>query len=343
MSATLDALGVDVFATCPPSTESGGPDYVRRVADVARWSERHGCRGILVYTDGRLVDPWLVSQLIVAETARLSPLVAVQPVYMHPYTVAKMVASFAHLHGRRLHLNMVAGGFKNDLTALADDTPHDQRYARLTEYSLVVKRLLAEKAVSHHGAFYRMERVSLQPAPPPDLVPDFFVSGSSAPGLAAARALGAVAVRYPEPGREAAPADLQGVRSGVRVGVLARETDEAAWAAAHARFPEDRRGQLTHAMAMKVSDSSWHRQLSRLEASIAAGPWWMHPFTNYETFCPYLVGSYDRVGAELARFLAAGERVVILDVPADEDDLGHAAQAFACAGAPAARGTAVAA
>jgi len=152
-----------------------------------------------------------------------------------------------------------------------------------------------------------------------------------------------VAVRYPEPGREAPSADADGVRSGVRVGVLARETDEAAWAVAHARFPPDRQGQLTHAMAMKVSDSSWHRQLSRVEERATPGPWWMHPFTNYKTFCPYLVGSYDRVAGELARFLAAGERIVILDVPAEEDDLGHAARAFARAAVLAAHGATVAA
>src|SRR2546430_4749483 len=34
----------------------------------SRWSEDAGCRGILVYTDNRLVDPWLVAQLIVENT-----------------------------------------------------------------------------------------------------------------------------------------------------------------------------------------------------------------------------------------------------------------------------------
>jgi len=35
-----------------------------------------------------------------------------------------------------------------------------------------------------------------------------------------------------------------------------------AWRVAHKRFPEDRKGQLTHQLAMTVSDSSWHHQLS---------------------------------------------------------------------------------
>jgi len=37
----------------------------------------------------------------------------------------------------------VAGGFKNDLEALNDMTPHDRRYDRLIEYTSVIKELLA--------------------------------------------------------------------------------------------------------------------------------------------------------------------------------------------------------
>src|SRR5437870_4145979 len=113
----LKSVDIRIFSTCPPSKDLDKRDYFRNVADVARWSEGAGCHGILVYADNSLVDPWLVSQLIMENTEALCPLVAVQPVYMHPYSVAKMVASLGFLHGRRLWLNMVAGGFKNDLVA----------------------------------------------------------------------------------------------------------------------------------------------------------------------------------------------------------------------------------
>jgi alkanesulfonate monooxygenase SsuD/methylene tetrahydromethanopterin reductase-like flavin-dependent oxidoreductase (luciferase family) len=99
-----------------------------------------------VYTDNSIVDPWLVSNIILQNTKKLCPLVAIQPVYMHPYSVAKMVASFGHLYGRRMYLNMVAGGFKNDLIALNDTTPHDERYTRLIEYTTIIKLLLSSPA-----------------------------------------------------------------------------------------------------------------------------------------------------------------------------------------------------
>src|SRR6266496_6617877 len=113
MTGRLRDTGLKVFATCPPSYAASPQTYLREVLEVARWSEAAGCEGILIYTDNGLVDPWLIAQEMITHTERLSPLVAVQPVYMHPYTVAKMVASLGFLHGRRVYLNMVAGGFKN--------------------------------------------------------------------------------------------------------------------------------------------------------------------------------------------------------------------------------------
>ncbi|PYV37010.1 MAG: alkanesulfonate monooxygenase, partial [Acidobacteria bacterium] len=131
---------IEVFSTCPMPDGAGGDAYAQQVAAVARWSEEAGCKGILVYSDNSKLDPWLVSQIIIQNTRSLCPLVAVQPVYMHPYSVAKMIASFGYLYRRRLYLNMVAGGFKNDLIALNDTTPHDKRYQRLIEYTTVIMR-----------------------------------------------------------------------------------------------------------------------------------------------------------------------------------------------------------
>ena len=255
-----------IFSTCPPSNQAPPESYLQQVRDIARWSEDAGCEGILVYTDNGLIDPWLVSQVIVESTTRLCPLVAVQPVYMHPYSVAKMVASFACLYGRRLYLNMVAGGFKNDLNSLNDTTPHDERYARLEEYTSIIQKLLGSpEPLSFEGRYYKVSNLKMTPPLPPQLQPGIFVSGSSEAGSEAAQRLGATAVEYPKPLAEyAAPRAANGHEIGIRIGVIARDQSEQAWSAARARFPEDRKGQITHQLAMKVSDSSWHRQLSEL-------------------------------------------------------------------------------
>ena len=118
---------------------------------------------MLVYTDNGIADPWLVSQTAIAATQRLAPLVAVQPVYMHPYTAASMVSSLAYLHGRSVHLNMLAGGFKNDLVALGDQTAHDDRYARTVEYTQILTALLRGETVTVDGRWHQVR----QPAPGP--------------------------------------------------------------------------------------------------------------------------------------------------------------------------------
>jgi alkanesulfonate monooxygenase len=148
--------------------------------------------------------------------------------------------------------------------------------------------------------------------------------------MLAAKALGATAVKYPKPPAEETAALDGAAAAGMRVGIIARDHDADAWDVALARFPEDRRGQVTHALAMKTSDSQWHRQLSRLGEAPPSdvNPYWLGPFENYKTFCPYLVGSYDRVAAELERYLRLGFGTFILDIPPNEEELEHTAVAF---------------
>jgi alkanesulfonate monooxygenase len=148
--------------------------------------------------------------------------------------------------------------------------------------------------------------------------------------MAAARALGAIAVQYPQPPAQQEQQPDGGIESGMRIGMIGREDREEAWRVAHERFPEDRKGQIAHHMAMKASDSHWHRQLSELahEAASADDPYWLGPFNNYQTFCPYLVGDYDRLAAEIARYMALGFRTFLLDIPASEDELHHVGVVF---------------
>ncbi|MFQ5906254.1 MAG: hypothetical protein ACE5JA_06745 [bacterium] len=49
-------LPIDIFSTVPQSVDVEQVTYVEKVIEVARWSEEAGCKGILIYTDNRLVD-----------------------------------------------------------------------------------------------------------------------------------------------------------------------------------------------------------------------------------------------------------------------------------------------
>ena len=95
---------------------------------------------------------------------------------MHPYSVAKMITSLAYLHGRAVDLNMLAGGFRNDLVGLGDDVEHDLRYERTVEYTKIVSALLGGETVTLQGRWHNVQRLELNSgaaaracAGPPDL------------------------------------------------------------------------------------------------------------------------------------------------------------------------------
>jgi alkanesulfonate monooxygenase len=87
---------------------------------------------------------------------------------------------------------------------------------------------------------------------------------------------------------------------------------------------------------MKVSDSHWHRQLSaRTDGAVGLDdgpadrdPYWLGPFQNYNTFCPYVVGTYGQVARLLADYVRVGCRTFILDIPPSEEELDHTMAAF---------------
>jgi alkanesulfonate monooxygenase len=321
-----------IFSTCPSSADHDVSHYLDRIREVSRWSEEAGCSGMLVYSDNRLADPWLVSHAVIQATERLRPLLALQPVYMHPFNAAKAIATLSGWYRRVVDLNLLAGGFKRDLEALGDPTPHDDRYARLEEYTRIVVGILRESAegrgFSFKGRFYEVENLRLTLPFDAAMMPRLLVSGTSPSGRACARALGAVPVEYPLPAASYADEAREGGARGLRVGIIARETEAEAWAVAEARFPADRRGEISHKMAMKVSDSDWHRRLSEAPTGAPGDPFWLRPFQSYQTFCPYLVGSFERIAAEIGRYVQAGFSLFILDIPATPDELRIAGEVF---------------
>ena len=193
-----------------------------------------------------------------------------------------------------------------------------ERYDRVVEYVLLMRELMAGLGpVTFQGQYYKVKNLKLTPPVPDELRPALLRLG-----FLSCRSLGSESSWGD--GCEVSRALRRGHRSprridrcGIRVGIIARERPEDAWAVAHARFPPDRKGQIAHSMAMTVSDSKWHEQLSAMgrRSMRDEHPYWLVPFENYKTFCPYLVGSYDVVADELARYLALGYATFILDIP----------------------------
>lgn len=317
-----------LFSTCPESEPIPPGEYLHRVRRAARLSEAAGHDALMIPSDNRLLDPWVVAQEVLRATRRLRPLVTVQPLYMHPYAIAKKVTTLARLYGRTPDLSLAVGSSPEDLAALDDHTAHDARYRRLTEYALVIRALLSSSApVVHDGEYYRLDRPEGLGGLPEELLPRLLVAGTSAAGRAAAGRIGAMTVRQPaiETGRVPL-----GAGDCVRLGILARPDADEAWSRARDRFVTDPGRRLRRRLEMRFSDAEWLRSLgSAIEMEgDEASPYWLDPVANGHASCCYLVGDYATVAREIRGFLASGVRTFLLDDPAGADELRHTRTVF---------------
>jgi alkanesulfonate monooxygenase len=317
-----------LYSSCPPIVEYDREAYSRELLKIVRWSEDADFRGGLVYTDCISIDGWMVAQAAIVNSATFVPLVAVQPMDMTPFALARAAASLVLLYGRRVDLNFVSGGFSRDLAVQGDDLPHDARYDRLVEYVSIVRALLGGGRVEYAGRYYNIRGAQLPCPPPADLMPTAYVSGSSQASVQAAESLGLRQLSYPLP-----PDDFAGpaVRTnkfgtGIRIGIIARDDSSEAWQIAHRRFPIDPGGAARMQLLCSISESSWQGSIASLTMpdNNNGDPYWLVPFRNYHTYCPYLVGSYDEVGEAVGKYLSGGVRAFILDEPEEPADLQHA-------------------
>jgi alkanesulfonate monooxygenase len=302
---------LNVYTTFPVILGRHSGDFRERFALEAKWAEAAGIRGMLIYTDNTLLDPWAAAAFLIERTERLVPLVAVNPMYIHPFSVARTISSLGFLHERGVHLNFVTGGFQRHLDQIGCRLDHDQRYDQLAECAEVVIGLLqSTRPVTYPGEYFQLSRATVTPRLDPALLPEVFVAGTSLRCQDVQRRLGADAA-------------LAG--TGLRMGIIARDTAEEAWRIALDRFPVYPEGEELHELAAETVSSEWHLTLSSdaMRSSERAGVYWLYPFRSYRTFCPYLVGSYGDVGALVARYLELGATTIILDELYEEDDIHH--------------------
>lgn len=324
----LVASGVTIYSTCRSSIGYHEQHHLRRLREIAGWVEDAGYRGALIYSDNTSIDPLMAAQAAIANTDSFVPLVAIQPIDLSPFALARAVSSLAHLYGRRIDINFVSGGFSRDLAVQGDTASHDARYGRLTEYATVVKELLTGGMVNFAGEYYNFRRARLSAPVPPDLFPTAYVSGSSPACLQTGEALGVTQLSFPLPPEDHVGPDVPKSKfgRGISVGIIAREDSAEAWRIAHQRFPADPEGAARMKLLISAGVSSWQPQLASVSIPDEAPgqTYWLVPFRYHHTFCPYLVGNYDEVAQALTTYLNGGIRTFVLDIPREPEDLWNA-------------------
>jgi alkanesulfonate monooxygenase len=310
-----------VFAISPRTRNVD--DYWSDICKVAALSEACGLTGVLLFTgNDTYLEPWAVTHELLRRTAAISPLVAVNPIYMHPFTVAKMIASLVRLHNRKIYLNMVTGTALSHQTAMGDRLSHDERYDRLAEYIRIVKALLGStRPVSFAGRYYQADQLQLFPGIPADMAPEFLLAGQSDAARRVCAATGSIAMQM----LPAAPEDGRPDIPGVHFGIVTRESEDAAWKAAAALFPERQECRTLLEYSMSNTDAAWKRRMkadSERGASAKNG-YWLAPFANFQADCPYLVGSHECLAERLRGMVQRGVTTFVLDIPAREEEFLH--------------------
>lgn len=318
-----------VFPTIPRNPNAA--QYIDELTRVARFSERNGLEGPLLFAgNDTLVEPWSMAQHILAQTAKTSPLIAVNPVYMHPFTVAKLVSSFALLYHRKVYLNMITGTATSDLVGLGEQRSHEERYSRLGEFILIVRQLLAStRPVTFNGKYYATNNLQLRPGLAPALMPEFLIAGQSDDARRVATQMGCLMMQMLPPNLE------QGINApGVNFGIFAREQRDQARRAAKLFFQDSAEKRELLKYTMENTDSVWKHRLNEAgqNGELYENGYWLLPFLTFQADCPYLVGSYAEIGAKLRRFAEMNVGTIILDVVADEQELDHVCKALASSG-----------
>ncbi|RWR23752.1 alkanesulfonate monooxygenase, FMNH(2)-dependent [Sinirhodobacter populi] len=241
----------DIFWFLPTSGDTrylGKSDFGREptnayMRDIAVTAERLGYDGLLIPTGASCQDPWVTAASLISQTSRIKLLVALRTSIMGPTASARQAATLDQALGGRLLLNVVPGGDATELAADGVFLSHDERYEAADEFLTVWRAILSsDQPYSFAGKHLKVENARNFFPPVQRPYPPLYFGGSSPaahalaakhvdayltwgePPEAVAEKIADVRARAAEQGRT--------VRFGVRLHVIARETEAEAWAEA---------------------------------------------------------------------------------------------------------------
>ncbi|WP_426721520.1 LLM class flavin-dependent oxidoreductase [Corynebacterium auriscanis] len=299
------------------------------LTQIARAAEYNGFESVLTPTGQWCYDSWLTTASLISATSRLKFLIAFRPGLVSPTLIAQQAQTFQHFSNNRLNLNVVIGGEDAEQRAFGDHLTKQQRYTRADEALEIYKGLVTGAApVNFNGEYNSIENAEL--AETPEIAPQVFFGGSSPEGIAVAAKHADVYLTWGEPVdrvknkldrvRTAARTHGRKLEFGIRLHVLARPTEEEAWAEAQLLLdhidPEEVRRVQT---ALAKSQSEGQRRMSDLHGrgsvfhagadarSLEITPnLWAGVGLVRGGAGTSLVGSYDQVADRIAEYQSIG-------------------------------------
>ena len=218
-------------------------DYLKQVAVAA---DTLGYDGVLLPTGRSCEDAWVVASSLMAVTQKLKFLVAIRPGLSSPGLAVRMASTFDRLSNGRLLINVVTGGDQGELEADGVFADHAKRYEISDEFFRIWRATMAGEGgaagYDFEGKHLQVKGAKTLYPPVQKPYPPLYFGGSSEPAHELAAEQMDTYLTWGEP--PAAVAEkLDDIRSraakhgrtlkfGIRLHVIVRETNEAAWRAA---------------------------------------------------------------------------------------------------------------
>ena len=218
-------------------------DYLKQVAVAA---DTLGYDGVLLPTGRSCEDAWVVASSLITVTQKLKFLVAIRPGLSSPGLAVRMASTFDRLSNGRLLINVVTGGDQSELEADGVFADHSKRYEISDEFLKVWRATMAGEGgaagYDFEGKHIQVRGAKTLYPPVQKPYPPLYFGGSSEPAHELAAEQMDVYLTWGEPPAAVAEKldDIRAraarrgrqMRFGIRLHVIVRETNEAAWRAA---------------------------------------------------------------------------------------------------------------
>jgi alkanesulfonate monooxygenase len=252
--------------------------YLQQIAGAADWL---GYEGVLIPTGRSCEDPWVIAASLIGATKQLRFLVAVRPGLHQPSLAARMAATFDRLSGGRVLVNLVTGGDQTELEGDGVFLDHASRYEQSAEFIRIWREIIAHshegQSFDYEGKHLSVKGAKLLYPPTQKPYPPVWFGGSSAAAHELAAEQVDTYLTWGEPPAEVAKkiADVREraarkgrtVKFGIRLHVIVRETEDAAWKAAEELISRVDDATVIRAQAAFARmDSEGQRRMAALHA-----------------------------------------------------------------------------
>ena len=263
------------------TSEGARPIDLAYLQQIAGAADNLGYEGVLIPTGRSCEDPWVIASSLIGATRKLKFLVAVRPGLHQPSLAARMAATFDRLSGGRLLVNLVTGGDQAELEGDGVFLDHASRYEQSAEFIRIWREIIARshdgQSFDYEGKHLSVKGAKLLYPPVQKPYPPVWFGGSSAAAHDLAAEQVDAYLTWGEPPAEVAKkiADVRAraerkgrkVEFGIRLHVIVRETEDAAWKAAEELISRvDDETVVRAQAAFARMDSEGQRRMAALHA-----------------------------------------------------------------------------